>query len=115
MTDHLHILPRPRNPGHGLEKSVDGRRESQRCAEVIHSIETISGIHGDDIVLLGIVGLGHPGAVPSLIVAHGWCDLEVIEEVKGGAHRDGVIDAIAPVLDDIFLEELILLRGDRVA
>ena len=80
---------------------------------VVHIVEAIDGVSHHVLVEL-IPALLHATCVPTGIVGERWNDVDVFQHLKRSRHRDGVLHAVGPILDEIAFQQLVLLCPDAV-
>ena len=112
MPDHLHTIAKELLPR--LVKAVERRTHRERRTEVVQVIEAVSSVCIDDALLRLVPLLLHARGVPVGRIADRRRDLDIVKEVEGGGDRYRVLHTIAPVLDQIALEDQILLGSDAV-
>ena len=111
MADHLHFIAQE---GEWLEESIEGRRSRNRSTIVVDPVESVGGVLRYDPSQLLVILLRDLVGVPTLLVADRWRDVQILEEGEGGTDRNGVLHGIAPVPDQVGLEQEVLLRADAV-
>ena len=95
-------------------ESIYLRTGCQRQAPVIDVVEAVDGVGAllrgrvvpGPVDLLGVHAVGE---------AQRGCDVDDVEEREVGLHGNGVLQSVAPVVDEVGVEQLVLLRGDAVA
>ena len=95
-------------------ESIYLRTGCQRQAPVIDVVEAVDGVGAllrgrvvpGPVDLLGVHAVGE---------AQRGRDVDDVEEREVGLYGDGVLQSVAPVVDEVGVEQLVLLRGDAVA
>ena len=110
MPHHLQLVAQE---FHWLEEAVDLGVKRQREVEVKHVVEAIGRVSH-----LG-AGIGVPHAVylagvHAVVERDVGCDVDVLEDVECGIDGHCVAHAVSPVLDKVFVEELVLLGREGV-
>ena len=93
--------------------TVDLGVERKTEVVVVHAVEAPNGIALYDL-LNGIPTLLDAVGVPAFGVVERRGDIDVAQDVERGGYRDGVTHTVAPILDEVGVEQLIFLSGDTV-
>ena len=113
MAHHLQFLTQLAQELQRLEEAIDLGTHRDTEAEVEDIVETVGGIP-DDRTGVRIPLLSYLAGVHAVIQGDAGRDVEVLHHIEGCLNRHRVADAVTPVLDQVLVQELVLLGGQRV-
>ena len=97
---------------HRLIHAIDLGVDADASRIIIDAVETIDGIGVHHLLVHRIPVFLDFLRVPTFCIAEAGCHVEILEQREGGTDRYFVLHTIAPILDIVFLEDLIVLSVD---
>ena len=113
MTHHLQFLAQFAQEFQGFEETIDLSAQRHAKIEVKDIIETIGSIP-DNRTGIGIPLLSYLAGVHAVIHRDVGRQVEVLKDIECRLYGNRVHHTVAPILDQVLVQELILLGCQRI-